>query len=197
MNRLVRTALLTLVLLSARTIEAADADSVIQERPKSPGTAAAYSAIGTLAPVTIGSALLMVSQSGDINEYLGWTSGIIVGTGVLLGPGIGHLYAGNPSQFAIGTGVRIIGATLVAVCLMNTAWNWYGSGDSVYGSVGASMAGLCIGGTLLLYSMVYDITTADNSAHNYNARHNGTSLSVFPTWFPDNGAAGIRLIASF
>lgn len=141
---------------------------------KSGTTAFAWSFLGTALP--IGAALAMSSDDLDDQVVAGFT---MVGA-LVLGPSLGHFYAGRSGRALTGIGLRTLALAAVTA---GVAATW--SNESDAGSA-AGYAGLVLGGAVVLW----DIVRAPHSAKVRNEQRR-RSVSVTPTLSPDD--AGVRL----
>jgi hypothetical protein len=76
-----------------------------QGRPKSPGTATAWSLGATLVPAFVGGAIL-VAGGGNDNQTTAAIGGTMLGAGWLVGPSAGHWYAEQHGRGWLTTGIR-------------------------------------------------------------------------------------------
>ena len=154
--------------------------------PKSPQKASGLSALGTFIPAGLGLAVVASGGGGSENGGGGTAAmgAMIFLAGSIVGPGLGHGYAGNSGQFWTGVGLRTVGlgGATVAFAL---SWDNSDSKGAVAGFVG--------GVAIFAISAIHDIATADNSARHYNEKHGLSSVSVSPTYFPKHEALGISL----
>ena len=152
-----------------------------QEKPKSPEKAAGLSLLGTLVPVGAGLAIMSAGDTENGGGAAGLGATCVLG-GVLVGPGLGHSYAGNGDRLLVGLGLRALG---LAGATTAVALSW-DNPDS-----GAAALGFGAGMLLVVVSAIYDIATADDAAVNYNKRHGLSGLSVSPTYFANQKACGL------
>jgi hypothetical protein len=158
---------------------------------KSESKALRLSALGTLIP----GLAAVASAPGAFGDSPG-AGTVFVTAGafaVLVGPSLGHFYAGRPGRAWLGIGLRCAGAAgfIGAVAAsFPSSWN---SGSSS-GADGAAVCALAlIGG-----SMIYDIGTAARSARVHNAKLGAEPgakrlvLAVVPT----RDRAGAEVVAS-
>lgn len=127
-------------------------------------------------------------KSYGVAYTLAITGTIMPVVGITVGPGLGHLYAGNTKQFWIGTGLRTVGwaGFIVAVAL---TWE---NPDSQIGAIGG-FSGL----GLALVSTVYDIATTGRSVRQYNEKHAQPAISFVPACLNGSGTPGIRVTLHF
>lgn len=134
------------------------------------------SSVCTVAPVTLGGLLTSVGGGVDIGAGEGSLEGIgilVIGTGALLGPGVGHLYAGRTGHFFVGAGIRTLGLAVTGAALASR-FNEYAT--PTVGTYVAAWGGVAI----FLGSAVYDIATAGNAVHRRNLKRQppGVTLNV-------------------
>jgi hypothetical protein len=141
---------------------------------KSGATAFAWSFLGTALP--LGAALAL--SSDDVNGQV--VAGFTMVGALVLGPSLGHFYAGRSGRALTGIGLRTLA---LAGLTAGAAATW--NGDSDAGSA-AAYAGVALGGALVLW----DIVRAPHSAKIRNEQRR-RSASVTPTLSP--GDAGVRL----
>lgn len=102
----------------------------------------------------------------------------IFGTGLIVGPAFGHFYAGDPEQAWRGIKIRA-GAVVVPAVV------WGASAAGLFSldrHEDLFLGTLAAGATILLWSAIYDIFTAADSAREMNmARAPGPRLQVTPT----------------
>jgi TM2 domain-containing membrane protein YozV len=123
----------------------------------------------------IGAALSMTSNDSDDHAAAGLT---LLGS-LLLGPSLGHFYAGRPGRALIGIGLRTLALAGVTAGVAAT-WN----GDSDAGAA-AGYAGVALGGAVVLW----DIVRAPHSAKVRNEQRR-RSAAVTPVLSPEG--SGIR-----
>jgi hypothetical protein len=177
MKRLIGIVMLAGIILCS----SASAGGNVGIKAKSPGTATALSLFGTMTPLFVSKAL---SDSGDPNTA---TSLLVLG-GLLMGPGIGHMYAGNEKRFWGGFGLRLAGLAGMTLSFA-ASWN---NPDSDGAAVG-----FLAGSVVYLGSTIHDIATADNSVRDYNKKYGLTGVSIAPTYFASQNAPGLQLAISF
>jgi len=138
------------------------------EQPKSESAASGYSLFGTLLPVIVGGVL--VDSDADASDPRNTVGISILSLGLLVGPGLGHLYANN-GQF--GKGLVFRGAAFATFVYGGSQWDIFDDDDDAAGLMAA-------GALLLVYSAVHDIKTADRSAREFNTRHRLSRLELQP-----------------
>ena len=108
--------------------------------------------------------------------------------GSIIGPGLGHAYAGDSGQFGGGAGIRTVawGGFIGALA---AAWD-----NSNSNSAGALAVG---SGIIYLASAIHDIATADDAARRHNERVEAQSVSLAPIWCPRDEAVGMQLAVLF
>jgi hypothetical protein len=148
-------------------------------RPKSPFTAASFSLFGTLMPVTAGAIL-------SENEDTRGIGLVLVGAGVVVGPGLGHAYAHNNTQLVAGAVIRLVSAR-VAIAAIDKVEIFSDEDNSL------PMLLFLVGGTICVASAAHDIVFARRSAENYNRSVARAGLSVRPTYFARQEALGFSV----
>lgn len=118
--------------------------------------------------------------------------------GLVIGPGVGHIYAGNSKRFWSGTvtrGLVLSSSVLLAVAIVGNSSDeeW----DQALGKV--VLAGGVIGAGLLIstISAIRDIAAADNSVDEYNKKHGFSSLTLKPIYIAAYKAPGLVLKLTF
>jgi hypothetical protein len=124
----------------------------------------------------IGAALAMSSDDVDDQAAAELT---LLGA-LLVGPSLGHFYAGRPGRALLGVGLRTLALAGVTAGVAAT-WN----GDSDAGAA-AGIAGVALGGAVVLWGIV----RAPHSAKVRNEQRR-RSAAVSPTLSPDG--SGIRV----
>lgn len=155
---------------------------VVDER-KSAGKAVALSLASTL----VTSALAIPFLASDIpesnwNEAVG---GTLLASGLIIGPGAGHIYAQNRKAFYRGVVIRAIGA---GILLGGVAKK-----ESIFDDDATAEFFILTGGTIVLISMISDIARVDGSARRYNKEH-GLLAGLYP--IIQVGPSDVRLILS-
>lgn len=147
----------------------------VEDGPKSP-MAAGLLSFGATVGVPILAAAMYGDSDGDHNEDEMLT---IMTTSALIGPSIGHLYAGK--LITPGLGVRAVGYLLTMAAF-----------ESSSGEDGLGLA--VIGISCIVGGAIHDIATAGRSAREYNFEHAKRTLA--PTLAPvtTNGqTAGVQV----
>src|SRR4051812_27483874 len=80
---------------------------------KSASGAVLFSLLGTAVPITAGS---IVASSNEINLDDGFPSSLVIG-GFVLGPSVGHFYAGKRGRALVGIGLRTLAVLGMAVAM--------------------------------------------------------------------------------
>jgi hypothetical protein len=143
-------------------------------------TALAWSLGGTVIPVVAGQYLW--TRRGDP----GFAALSVAG--VLIGPSLGHLYAGRFGRGAATVGLRVaLGAGMVAAGI---CWD-----ECTHAQNQTLAAGAIFFGTLTAVSVVYDIVTAPASARRWNARR--AALSMGPARVGGRSALGAWVTVRF
>jgi hypothetical protein len=150
-------------------------------KPKSESRAAIYSFYGTLAPVIAGF-VLIDDDAEDLQNTAGFS---LLSLGLLICPGLGHLYADN-RQFGKGVVIRTVGLATVV----------YGASQvDLFDEEDGAGGYMIIGASLLICSAVHDMFTAQRSAREYNTRHKLSHLDLRP--FRPGGGRGVGVIFTF
>ena len=123
---------------------------------KSSSSAFLWSLGGTLVPWAV---IVAVSSDSSPAPALLATGGIVVG------PSLGHFYAGRPGRAWKGVGIRL-GALAVITAGIASCFRDLFEADC---GGGASLA--LVGSGLFIASSVYDIATAPASARRFNREH--------------------------
>lgn len=146
---------------------------------KSGSTAFLLSFLGTAVP--IGSAVLAASRAQD-----GSAGALILG-GYMLGPSLGHFYAGRPGRAFAGIGIRTIALIGLGAAIVAT-WNNDNSAGDALG--GASVAL----GTIFALA---DIVDASRSARLHNEKVPRNRLTITPAAIGSMRAPGLRVDCGF
>jgi hypothetical protein len=177
-----------LTFLLNSTVVAADSSSAAT--PKSRRTAVVYSLFSTSVPVVVGG----VMMNGEHSAQLGTG---IASLGLILGPGVGHVYARNMGRFWSGAttrGIVLSSSIAVAAILIHDS-----KGESWEEGLPKAMLALGsigLGVTICTVSAIRDIATADNSADDYNKEHGFQTLTLRPTYIASQRAPGVMLTLS-
>lgn len=188
MCRITITALALLFLLNSH-VTADDVTSI--EVPKSRHTAVIYSLVSTSVPVVVGG----VMMQGDNSAPLGTG---IASLGLIAGPGVGHVYAGNSRRFWIGAGTRgMILASSVAVATILIDDSVGESWDEGLPKALLAIAIVGAGVTICTVSAVRDIAAADNSVDAHNSARGFQILSLRPAYIANYQASGLVFSLTF
>jgi hypothetical protein len=146
-----------------------------QANPKSNSKALSYSLVGTLAPIAISIPLL---RNGD-------AAGLFLGSfGLLIGPGMGHLYAGNPNRFLSGMFIRgAVGITAIYSILQIDILDDTGNSGPVMFFL--------LGSSALLASIIHDIGSTGKSVEQYNQQHGFAQIKIQPGYWANHQAFGL------
>jgi hypothetical protein len=158
---------------------------------KSGRSAFLCSLLGTAVPVGLGAAVL----SADSESGGGALAGLAVVGGSLVGPSLGHFYAGRTGRALGGIGIRLVaGAAIVGGFGMS-----FDSGGGSWGfeSDGDGDALMAAGAALWVTSTIVDIATAPHSAHVRNEKILKRRASVGPAPIGPSHAPGIRVDVPF
>ena len=149
---------------------------------KSKTRAVLYGVASTTIPVGLG--LL-------INNEIG---GLLLGTGVAIGPSVGIAYAGDIKRAGTGVAVRGTGAGMSAIGMLLFL-------DDLFGGDGNNAVGsfLILGGyTVIGGSTIYDLFIASPRAvERYNEQVEKNRVRLNPWINPDNRGAGLSLSVRF
>jgi hypothetical protein len=168
------------------------AQQPMAESPKSKSRALGYSLVCTLAPIAASITLLGHGKEiGATNNVVGLTIGSL---GLLCGPGMGHLYAKNPDRFALGMFIRGIAGTAAIYSISKFEIVIWGNND--HDNTGPVL-GFVLGGSTLIVSAIYDISTTGKSVDRYNEQHGFSQFNLQPCYFADSEAAGLLLSMQF
>jgi hypothetical protein len=169
----------------------AAADTTSTATPKSRRTAVIYSLVSTSVPVAVGGVMMHNERSAPLGTG-------IASLGLILGPGVGHAYAGNMRRFWTGAatrGIVLSSAVAVGAILIHGS-----SGDSWEEGLPKAMLAIGVigaGVTICTVSAIRDIATADNSADAYNKEHGFRTLTLRPTYIATYKAPGLVLKLTF
>ena len=162
--------LIVLTLIISESI-AAQGDSTKTVKTKS--AAAAVSLIFTLVPVAGGAAI--IGQNFPFGDEAEAERGaVLMLAGLVVGPSTGHIYA-EARKPLLGISVRCL---CIAVILAGTRVF-----DSDIPAIPGSM--------LFVGSIIHDFATLGKSVDEYNRRHEQSTISIAPTYWPKHGAVGL------
>jgi hypothetical protein len=188
MREILVTVVVLLFLLSSN-VAADDATSI--EVPKSRRTAVIYSLVSTSVPVVVGGVMIQSDNSAPLGTG-------IASLGLILGPGVGHVYAGNSRRFWTGAGTRgLVLASSVAVATILIDDSVGESWDEGLPKALLAIAIVGAGVTICTISAVRDIGSADNSVDAYNSARGFRTLSLSPAYFAHYKAPGFVLNLTF
>ncbi len=132
---------------------------------KSSTTATAYS-IG--ATFLSGIAFCICLDNGDYNDFLFRGSFLVSVSGIVVGPSVGHFYAGNTKRGLMSAGFR-------AISTGTFLWSSFGLlsvvsdvHDANFENEDLYLWGTIISGAATFGSIVFDIWTCPNSVEKYN-----------------------------
>ena len=155
---------------------------------KSPGVAMGLALGGTALPI----AAFFAAGDGDDGAL------VLVGLGALIiGPSMGHFYAGETQTGLVHAGVRAgsMGLMLAGAIALLDECGW--EGESECNETPGTMM-LVGGGILLVGSTIYSIIDAPLAAHRHNRRAARFSLMPAPVSGPDRSVGlGLHLGATF
>ena len=164
---------------NARAAELTPADESDGDM-KSGSTAFVLSFLGTAVPVVMG-----VAGSSATSDDA--ASGLLVLSAYMVGPSLGHFYAGRPGRAFLGIGVRTL-ALVGAGAAVATSWDNPNSGSDAL-----AIASLLVGGG----SAIVDIAGASGSARAHNEKMRKDRLSLTPALIGPTRAPGLRADWSF
>jgi hypothetical protein len=146
---------------------------------KSGKTALLWSLLGTGVPAAVGAFDVYRANSSD-----SVVPGILLVGGLLIGPSLGHFYAGRPGRAWKGIGIRAVAGLGLTVAVAETLGESTEQHLEVLGGVCAVLGGVVI---------AWDIVAAPHSAHFHNdeVRRARTNIGIAPSV----GAAGLGLRA--
>ena len=175
-------------------LNVAAADMTSTEIPKSRNTALTSSLLCTLVPAAIGGAFVLHGSYGNQNDKTEALAGFAIGSaGIVLGPGMGHTYAGRAGRFWRGVAIRGAAAALTAAISFSASGNSLSMSEGIAQS---SMA-LAVGGSVCLVSAICDISAIGASVDAYNREHCFTTLTLKPTYIAAYKAPGLVLKLTF
>ena len=195
---------LALTFLLISNVAAADITSTAT--PKSRNTALTRSLLWTLVPAAVGGVLMLhgqrvspigFSQGSGQTDDAETMAGLAIGSvGIVVGPGVGHAYAGKIGRFWGGVAVRVAAVGLTVVMASSSS-----SGNSNLSSLDDQITQIVIafvvGGSICLGSAIYDIATVGNSVEEYNEEHGFGNLTLKPTYIASHKAPGLLLRLTF
>ena len=169
------------------SVESSEIQEKSPKNEKSEQNAVRYSIFGTLLPPIISIPLLTSNSKTHITYYNGRPSydtessdfkeslalGLLT-SGILIGPGIGHLYANNRKAFFKGLAIRAVGGGVIYLGAENL---------ELFSNNNNGSELLILGGVIvILVSMISDISKADNSVREYNKTKSFTQLNIYPSF---------------
>lgn len=164
-------------------------NDVIYFEPKSEKTAKMLTVAVPSAAILIGS----VFRKSDF----GFT---MIATGVVFGPSVGNLYAENFESVVKGISLRAGGIGLMAVGVYLGLFEFMFAAHVVNGERGMGFwpKTLIYGGAgVVIYSWIYDYFKSAENVRKYNGEYKKPFLTLSPTYFPKEKAAGISVSLSF
>ncbi len=126
-------------------------------------TTAVYWSMGSMILPSV--PLIVTSAVGETHEFLGATGIGLCITGVLVGPSVGHFYAGNYMRGFASIGLRagIAGLGFLVVVGVISSYGIDDIGGAIIGTAVIGGAGIGI-----LASGIYDIWTCPDAVEKYN-----------------------------
>jgi len=127
---------------------------------KNSTTAIGYSFCATVLPSV---PLMLCGATGDVDGSLG--SFLLSVSGIIVGPSVGHFYAGNTSRGLKSIGFRAVsgGAFILSSCGILSVVN-----DVSFGNVELYIGTAIVSGIATVGSVIFDIWTCPNSVEKYN-----------------------------
>ncbi|PWB70387.1 hypothetical protein C3F09_09135 [candidate division GN15 bacterium] len=177
------------------------------ERPLSEKAATRLSALGTIIPTGLG-VIIAATRNGQDVYYVDWSgyssfyhddpdqtaAVVLIGSGLVIGPSLGYLYAGRPGRAFLGMGFRTaVGFGALIGAFATCGWDC-GPGEGAYDAAWGIMA---LGGGLVAASAIYDIAKVGSHVRAQNRKHQSPKLSVLPEYFPGHKAVGLRAKIAF
>jgi hypothetical protein len=163
----------------------AGANQGTENAPKSIAKAKKLSLYGTVIPVVTGAVIFF----GASDRFENWDDGesivaaSIAGAGIILGPALGHCYAGEWRYLGKAIWLRM---TIAGLAVGAAAWSASSSGSS--GGKGFVMPSF-----LMVFSAIWDITKVKNSVEKFNSSHSQRAVSLNPCYFTQHDAIGLQL----
>jgi hypothetical protein len=151
---------------------------------RSESTALLWSLLATVVPAVL-TAPTTFGESEGSGDGAG-AAFIFLGS-VMVGPSLGHFYAGCPGRAMAGIGIRTAALIGLSAAIAAT-WD----GDSSGGNV-LAFTSLGIGAGFI----VWDIASAPGSARRYNESHRRSQVSLGLGPVGSTGVPGVRFAASF
>lgn len=162
------------------------------EGPKSKSTAWQSSLACTVMPVVAGIALLSDDGGGGSPRT---AAGVGIGSlGILCGPGVGHLYAKNEDSFAKGVIIRAAAGAVAIYSISKFEIDIWGNDN--HDNTGPVL-GFILGGSTLVVSAIYDISTVSKSVDRYNEQRGFAQIKLQPRYWANHQAIGISFGATF
>ena len=173
------------VLACAGPLLAGTAPALAAQEPepyeaKSPEVARRLSILGTVVPIAAGFAI------GE--------PALVVYGGLLLGPVLGYVYAGEARRGMAQAGIRaavLVGtaAVVVGICAVGDCSTGISGNDETGGALPLAAAVVVAGGVYTIVLAVRDINQVDDRVRARNQRLG--AVSVQPTYFPESRPAGL------
>jgi len=151
---------------------------------KSGSDATLYSLAGTVFPIGVG----LITESLDRNASKENLAAVLVLSGYVAGPSLGHFYAGRPVRAFTGIGIRSVALVGFAASVV-----------SLFDESGSSNAGLVMAASLLVGAgdALVDIGQASRSARIHNERVARQKLGIGPAVIGPDHALGLRVDCAF
>lgn len=185
---------LSLQLLSTEAQAVVNPDSIsVAPKLPSPSRATKLSLIATALPVAAGIVLHKDESEGSSNDI----AGVLVISGVIIGPSVGYFYGGCAGRGGVGIAIRtgVVIGTVVALAAVVDAHE----GDEFldFSGLAAALTVVGIGGALILIDAIYDIVRVDGTVRHHNARQADFNLTVAPQVVGPGKVPGLQLSLRF
>jgi hypothetical protein len=152
---------------------------------KSESRAVLFSLAGTIVPVGAGIAMAGSNAEGADD---GAAAAIFCG-GLIVGPSLGHFYAGRPKRALIGVGIRTVCVLGMAIAVGNSLADFSGGNSSSNDALAGVSLLLCAG------SAIYDIATVTHSVRIHNVATEEGVIGLAPSLV--GHAPGLRVDVRF
>jgi hypothetical protein len=182
----------TVIMLFAMAVmtQAGTAQRPLRYKPRTKSTALSLSLAATLMPVACGVALISKDDH--------FQGAVIGGVGMVLGPGIGHAYAGQTGRLATGSLIRIGGLVLMSAGALGDIGFSLKPRHPYTKSSGSDIDPMVVvGAAVCVFSAIYDIATVGRSVQKYNRSQRHARVDVRPVWFAQEKTPGLALTLTF
>jgi len=158
---------------------------------KSPEKASRLSLLCTAVPVAAGVVYWSVQGGSEFGgEPNRSVPAVLIGTGLMFGPSVGHLYAGRVGLLPL----RAIVAGATAGAALGYAADHHEDG---WEALGVTAGILAIGGGIATITSIIDIARAGRAARKYNEEHDVAQVGVTPAMLDGGRVVGLAVAASF